>query len=236
MASPTDSNDVLGCHFCGKSQRQVMKLIAGPGVYICDECVGICNEILDEELPAAPCAHPTATTHQRIAKWRRWIDGTIKSNVSTMQLRRDTWIEVSKIVEENDQLPVSYWWEFMADTYIVTQVAAVRRQVAAHRDVASLGRLTLEIRDDASSLTREWWTGLCRERQDPLLGTGRRARLGHTLRGERRRTPGPGDPRGRPRRPHGRGNQAQALRRGAHRTRRRLSRTDVGHFDRGRGP
>ena len=40
----------LICSFCGKSQEQVRKLIAGPGVYICDECIDLCNEILDEEL------------------------------------------------------------------------------------------------------------------------------------------------------------------------------------------
>ena len=38
----------LKCSFCGKSQDQVRKLIAGPGVYICDECIDLCNEILDE--------------------------------------------------------------------------------------------------------------------------------------------------------------------------------------------
>lgn len=43
-------DDFLRCSFCGKSQNQVKKLIAGPGVYICNECVGLCNEIIDEEL------------------------------------------------------------------------------------------------------------------------------------------------------------------------------------------
>ena len=42
--------ELLKCSFCGKSQKQVKKLIAGPGVYICDECVDLCNEIIDEEL------------------------------------------------------------------------------------------------------------------------------------------------------------------------------------------
>jgi ATP-dependent Clp protease ATP-binding subunit ClpX len=42
--------DLLTCSFCGKSQKQVKKLIGGPGVYICDECVELCNEIIDEEL------------------------------------------------------------------------------------------------------------------------------------------------------------------------------------------
>ncbi|MCL5069857.1 MAG: ATP-dependent Clp protease ATP-binding subunit ClpX [Actinobacteria bacterium] len=43
-------SDFLKCSFCGKSQNQVRKLIAGPGVYICDECIDLCNEIIDEEL------------------------------------------------------------------------------------------------------------------------------------------------------------------------------------------
>src|SRR5215468_9238729 len=50
MARATDGNEQLLCSFCGKSQRQVKKLIAGPGVYICDECIDLCNEIIDEEL------------------------------------------------------------------------------------------------------------------------------------------------------------------------------------------
>jgi ATP-dependent Clp protease ATP-binding subunit ClpX len=52
MARPTEQNEQLLCSFCGKSQRQVKKLIAGPGVYICDECIDLCNEIIDEELTA----------------------------------------------------------------------------------------------------------------------------------------------------------------------------------------
>ena len=47
-----DPSDQLQCSFCGKSQRQVRKLIAGPGVYICDERIVLCNEIIDEEFSA----------------------------------------------------------------------------------------------------------------------------------------------------------------------------------------
>ncbi|WP_420733738.1 ATP-dependent Clp protease ATP-binding subunit ClpX [Brevibacterium luteolum] len=50
MARKSDSADLLNCNFCGKSQKQVRKLIAGGGVYICDECIGLCNEIIEEEL------------------------------------------------------------------------------------------------------------------------------------------------------------------------------------------
>ncbi len=45
-----EGSDLLKCSFCGKSQKQVKKLIAGPGVYICDECIDLCNEIIEEEL------------------------------------------------------------------------------------------------------------------------------------------------------------------------------------------
>ncbi|MBU6148185.1 MAG: ATP-dependent Clp protease ATP-binding subunit ClpX [Actinomycetales bacterium] len=56
MARLTDGGDLLKCSFCGKSQKQVKKLIAGPGVYICDECIDLCNEIIEEELhdPGVP--------------------------------------------------------------------------------------------------------------------------------------------------------------------------------------
>ena len=50
MARMGDGGDLLKCSFCGKSQKQVKKLIAGPGVYICDECIDLCNEIIEEEL------------------------------------------------------------------------------------------------------------------------------------------------------------------------------------------
>lgn len=48
-----DSTDLLKCSFCGKTQKQVSQLIAGPGVYICDECVELCNEIIDERMADA---------------------------------------------------------------------------------------------------------------------------------------------------------------------------------------
>ncbi len=50
MAKFGDTGELLQCSFCGKSQKQVKRLIAGPGVYICDECIDLCNEIIEEEL------------------------------------------------------------------------------------------------------------------------------------------------------------------------------------------
>jgi ATP-dependent Clp protease ATP-binding subunit ClpX len=70
MPSMQESAELLKCSFCGKSQKQVRKLIAGSGVYICDECIELCNEIIEEELAAGVSAsgesadlpHPAAIT------------------------------------------------------------------------------------------------------------------------------------------------------------------------------
>ena len=60
MATTHDSANLLKCSFCGKSQQQVRKLIAGGGVYICDECIELCNEIIEEELAGAQAAGETS--------------------------------------------------------------------------------------------------------------------------------------------------------------------------------
>jgi hypothetical protein len=94
---------------------------------------------------------------QRIVKWTRWIKTTIQSNVMTMYLQRDAYRTVSEMLAANaDNLPESYWWEFMRDTYGTTQAIAVRRQADTGRGVASLGKLIEEISDDAGRLTREF--------------------------------------------------------------------------------
>ncbi|NNL69782.1 MAG: ATP-dependent Clp protease ATP-binding subunit ClpX, partial [Acidimicrobiia bacterium] len=59
MAKFSDGSELLKCSFCGKSQKQVKKLIAGPGVYICDECIDLCNEIIEEELGTTAEVAPT---------------------------------------------------------------------------------------------------------------------------------------------------------------------------------
>ncbi len=82
----------LKCSFCGKSQEQVRKLIAGPGVYICDECVDLCNEILDEELfesgpsSSAPAAAPTARRETAAVEQRRRATPRSASRLSLSQI------------------------------------------------------------------------------------------------------------------------------------------------------
>lgn len=68
LARPTDSNEQLLCSFCGKSQRQVKKLIAGPGVYVCDECIDLCNEIIDEEVSGSSSSAATGLEMESLPK------------------------------------------------------------------------------------------------------------------------------------------------------------------------
>ncbi len=63
MAKFGDGGELVKCSFCGKSQKQVKKLIAGPGVYICDECIELCNDIIEEEL-----AEPSEVNFEELPK------------------------------------------------------------------------------------------------------------------------------------------------------------------------
>ncbi len=69
MAKFEESSDLVKCSFCGKSQKQVGKLIAGPGVYICNECIELCNDILDEEVIDSPEAAEVPLTDDQL-RWR----------------------------------------------------------------------------------------------------------------------------------------------------------------------
>lgn len=86
----------LKCSFCGKSQEQVRKLIAGPGVYICDECVELCNEILDEELidSSSPAAQPVAHPEEHPPKRRSPAE-----RLSFTQIPKPT--EIKKYLDEH---------------------------------------------------------------------------------------------------------------------------------------
>ena len=92
MARIGESADLLKCSFCGKSQKQVQQLIAGPGVYICDECVELCNEIIEERLAEAgeetssefelgPKSYPQ-TRSKIVARSSTWRSGMSSSTSS----------------------------------------------------------------------------------------------------------------------------------------------------------
>ena len=75
MSRKGEQNSSLSCSFCGKGQREVRKLIAGPTVYICDECIKLCTDILTEEVereePAPPPNLPTP------AEIKTFLDGYV---------------------------------------------------------------------------------------------------------------------------------------------------------------
>ena len=74
-----DSGKLLFCSFCGKNQNEVRRLIAGPSVYICDECVDLCNDIITEEAQTtderessgSPSAHRDQKHSRRVCYWSR---------------------------------------------------------------------------------------------------------------------------------------------------------------------
>ncbi|MDO5737132.1 MAG: ATP-dependent Clp protease ATP-binding subunit ClpX [Propionibacteriaceae bacterium] len=76
MARIGESSELFKCNFCGKSQKQVKKLIAGPGVYICDECIGLCNEIIEEEFPETSDLGP-AEELPKPREIRDFLDGYV---------------------------------------------------------------------------------------------------------------------------------------------------------------
>src|SRR3977135_3472720 len=71
MARPTN---ITLCSFCGKSHAEVKKLISGPGVYICDNCIVLCKNVLDKEAEAATKKHRTRVTVPKPAEIKRELD------------------------------------------------------------------------------------------------------------------------------------------------------------------
>lgn len=61
------------CSFCGKDQSRGRKLVAGPGVYICDQCIELCNEVLKEDSAPIPSTHWKSRRYGPPSGWRRWF-------------------------------------------------------------------------------------------------------------------------------------------------------------------
>ncbi len=99
-----DPSDQLQCSFCGKSQRQVKKLIAGPGVYICDECIDLCNEIISEETGKAPTPlqRPEASEDEELERMvalhasKEQVDREVAATVRGLRSRGVTWTRIGE--------------------------------------------------------------------------------------------------------------------------------------------
>jgi ATP-dependent Clp protease ATP-binding subunit ClpX len=86
MAKSDRGGDLLHCSFCGKTQAQVVKLIAGPGVYICDECIDLCNQIIEEEVGEGERRPPADDDIEAAA---RAVNDAV-SRLRSLALRRHT--------------------------------------------------------------------------------------------------------------------------------------------------
>ena len=102
----------------------------------------------------------------RIEQWTTWLDREIRPDLHRMHLHRFAWNEVAKLIGDNNELPDSYWWEYMVDTYVTTQAVAVRRQADTTRNTASFARLLMDVRKGASAITRTYWVTLTAPEDD----------------------------------------------------------------------
>jgi hypothetical protein len=115
-----------------------------------------------------------SVTDRRIEKWQDWMEHGVAGDVFAMHLQRQTWDRLADMIRANDDLngSVSYFWEFLFETYSKTQASAVRRQADTHRDSASLGMVVLEMSQTPELLTRDYWLSLWQQRDhDPYWTT-----------------------------------------------------------------
>ena len=113
-----------------------------------------------------PDWHARNVPDPRIQKWTTWIDKDLRADLQVTHLRRFAWQEVAKLIADNEDLPESYWWEFMVDTYATTQAVAIRRQADSRKDVISFARLLVDVREGADAITREFWVDTLNEPED----------------------------------------------------------------------
>ena len=102
MAKSANGEDKLRCSFCGKGHKSVSKLIAGPGVYICNHCIDLCNEIIGEETAGVPTAllQPEGTDEQELERMlalhnsRQQVDRQVSVIVRRLRARGVTWTRI----------------------------------------------------------------------------------------------------------------------------------------------
>ncbi len=114
----TAAKDALRCSFCGKSQHEIVRLVAGPGVYICNECVGLCNEIIAQELAkkgAREAASRRTTARENPPSLKAWdglsddellaemvrahaahenVDRAVAHHIAALRARGVTWARI----------------------------------------------------------------------------------------------------------------------------------------------
>ena len=117
----TQPQTATRCSFCGKASHDVAKLIAGPGVYICNECVGLCTQILEETRAKQPASVDWASTLDdeqllthlgNVAKARAQVDESVQFLVESLRGRGVTWAQIGSALGMTRQ---SAWERFSGD-------------------------------------------------------------------------------------------------------------------------
>ncbi|HET6209724.1 MAG TPA: ClpX C4-type zinc finger protein [Jatrophihabitans sp.] len=120
----TTSQPQVRCSFCAKEEAAVRKIIAGPGIYICDECVRLCNEILDSDRTAEPAARPQLPYWEsmsdeqllaqlpKVAQVGAQVEGNLKQWVDRLRDRGVTWARIGAALEMTRQ---SAWGRFSGE-------------------------------------------------------------------------------------------------------------------------
>jgi ATP-dependent protease Clp ATPase subunit len=93
-----ESGELCKCSFCGRGQSQVQKLIAGPGVYICDQCIDLCSEILDEEAIVGARRPVRVTEMEKLL--RDWINLIEKQSLEQVREAKKLLTELSAQLDE----------------------------------------------------------------------------------------------------------------------------------------
>lgn len=90
----------------------------------------------------------------KIERWRGWCEGRLRDELIVMHLHRHVVRELRRVADEHGELPASYFWQYLRDTYTLTQASAIRRQLDDGRDVCSVARLLIEVRENHSLITK----------------------------------------------------------------------------------
>ena len=120
----TKSHDALSCSFCNKSQFEIAKLVAGPGVYICNECIDLCNQIVAEELARKSDAPPTLKAWEELSDKdllaemvrahaaHKNVDRAVALHVAALRARGVTWARIGEALGMTRQ---SAWERFSGE-------------------------------------------------------------------------------------------------------------------------
>src|SRR5580658_1636056 len=105
MARFGSSNDEVKCSFCGKSRQKVAKVIAGPGVYICDECIDLCNDIIENDLSVQVGTEVYRTADPELATARESLRLRLDRRPTVAELAAELAVDEQSLLQRLRRMP-----------------------------------------------------------------------------------------------------------------------------------